>query len=224
MPQAQKGQFKYRRRTGTKSRTLNAKNNKTVKDFKNLDNYLDSVYRNNKEYLDKYIDKMGDSRTKKAIFKREVKRMMNYTNPVTGKRYTVRQAIDIVQRSTMITTKEERWGEEALERLRESDKALFKKFRQLVGWKSKISSMNFVELTSDNTHNYLVYQDPAAGKKIIIIEEISPKSGVVRSFKIEEDYDEWRYQYVKKNKKDDPKLNAEFALLEALREAKKGGK
>lgn len=226
MPQAQKRPFKYRRRTGTKSRTLNAKNNKTVKDFKNIDNYLESVYRNNKEYLDKYIDKMGDSRTKKNIFKNEVKRMMKYTNPVTGKKYTVRQAIDIVQRSTMITTDEERWGEQALERLRESDKTLFKKFRQLVGWKSKISSMNFVEMTSDDTHNYLVYQAPATGKKIIIVEEISPKTGVVRSFKLEEDYDEWRYQYVKNNKKNDPALNAEFSLLEALRvgREKMGGK
>ena len=78
---------KYRSRVGSKSRTLKAKRNKTVKDFKSIDNYLDSVYRNNKEYLDKYIDRLGDSRTKREIFKKAVKDYMKLTNPETGKEY-----------------------------------------------------------------------------------------------------------------------------------------
>lgn len=208
--------FKYRSRIGSKSRTLKAKNNKTIKEFKSVDNYLDSVYRNNKEYLDKYLDVMGDSRRKKAIFKDQVKKYMNYVNPDTGKNYTIRQAIDRVQRSEMITTKEERIGETRLERMKELDPQKYKEFRKSIGWRNKVNSMNFVEMTSQGNKNILRYQDKATGKDVVIIETISPKTGISQGYEIK-DYDDYRYDYVKKHKDESPALSAEYAVLQAKR-------
>lgn len=210
---------KYRSRVGSKSRTLKATRNKTVKDFKSVDNYLDSVYRNNKEYLDKYIDKLGDSRTKRNIFKEEVKKYMRLTNPETGKPYNIRQAIDRVQRSTMITTKEERIGEVRLERMKELDPEAFKSFRQKIGWRNKVSSMNFVEETHEGNKNILRYRDNATGKDVVIIETISPKSGMSKGYEIK-DYTDWRYDYAKEHRNDSPQANADWVVQQALKKGR----
>ena len=98
---------KYKRRYGGYG-PLKTKKGRGVKKYKNVNNYLNALYNNNKQYLDEHIKTFGDSRKKREIFKEEVMSRLGKINPYTGKKYTLKQAIDKVQRSTLITTKEER--------------------------------------------------------------------------------------------------------------------
>ena len=169
---------KYKRRYGSYG-PLKTKKGKGVKKYKNVNNYLNAIYNNNKEYLDSHIRVMGDSRTKREIFKEEVLSRLNHINPDTGKKYTIKQAIEKVQRSTLITTKEERIGETHITRMREMDEEAFKKLRKEVGWTNKLKSENFVETINAGNKYYIRYKDEATGKDLIIVEVISPKGAVI---------------------------------------------
>ena len=200
---------KYKRRYGSYG-PLKAKRPK--KKYKSLENYLKSVYRNNKDYLDSHIKTFGKT-SKRAKFVEEVMTRLNQTNPDTGKKYTVKQAIEKVQRSSLITTREERIGEVRLTRMKEMDPEKFKDLRKKIGWTTKIKSENFIEMTSEGNKNYLRYKDPQNGKDVIIIEDISPKSGVATSYQIL-DYDEFVRQYAREHRNDS-------ATMEALYQRKK---
>lgn len=203
---------KYKRRYGGYG-PLKTKKGKGIKKYKSVNNYLNAIYKNNKEYLDQHIKVMGDTRTKREIFKEEVMSRLGKINPDTGKKYTIKQAIEKVQRSTLITTKEERIGETRITRMKEMDPEKFKDFRKKIGWTTKIKSENFIEMTSEGNKNYLRYKDPQNGKDVIIVETISPKSGVATSYKIL-DYDEFVRQYAREHRNDS-------ATMEALYQRKK---
>lgn len=202
---------KYKRRYGGYG-PLKTKKGKGIKKYKNLNNYLNALYNNNKEYLDKHIKTFGDSKKKREIFKEEVMSRLNKINPETGKKYTLKQAIEKVQRSTLITTQEERIAEVRITRMQELDPEKFKEFRKAIGWTNKIKSENFIEMTHDGNKNYLRYKDPTTGRDIILVETISPKTGVATSYDILE-YDEWRYRYVKEHRDESPEM---YALWEQL--------
>ena len=189
---------------------LKTKKGKGIKKYKNLNNYLNALYNNNKEYLDKHIKTFGDSKKKREIFKEEVMSRLNKINPETGKKYTLKQAIEKVQRSTLITTKEERIAEVRITRMQELDPEKFREFRKKIGWTTKIKSENFVELASDGNKNYLRYTDPATGKDVVIKETISPKTGVSTGYEIIP-YDEFVKQYTKEHKNDSAKSQALYS-------------
>lgn len=174
---------KYKRRYGGYG-PLKTKKGKGLKKYKNVNNYLNALYNNNKEYLDEHIKTFGDSRKKREIFKEEVMSRLGKINPDTGKKYTLKQAIDKVQRSTLITTKEERIAETRLSVMRERDPEKFKQLRKEIGWTNKIKSENFTELLHDGNKNYLRYNDPTTGKDVVIVETISPKTGVSMGYDI----------------------------------------
>ena len=207
---------KYKRRYGGYG-PLKTKKGRGVKKYKNVNNYLNALYNNNKEYLDEHIKTFGDSRRKREIFKEEVISRLGKINPDTGKKYTLKQAIDKVQRSTLITTKEERIAEVHLSRMRELDPEKFKELRKAIGWTNKIKSENFTEMTHDGNKNYLRYRDPNTGRDIVLVETISPKTGVEISYDILE-YEEWRYRYVKEHRSESPDM---YALWQQLKNTKK---
>lgn len=198
---------KYKRRYGGYG-PLKTKKGRGVKKYKNVNNYLNALYNNNKEYLDEHIKTFGDSRKKREIFKEEVMSRLGKINPDTGKKYTLKQAIDKVQRSTLITTQEERIGEVHLTRMRELDPEQFKKFRQAVGWTNKVSSKNFVEELHDGNKYYLRYKDDITGKDVIIVEVISPKGSVI-GWEIMT-YDEFVEKYMNQNQNNSAKDQARY--------------
>lgn len=189
---------KYKRRYGGYG-PLKTKKGRGVKKYKNVNNYLNALYNNNKEYLDEHIKTFGDSRKKREIFKEEVMSRLGKINPDTGKKYTLKQAIDKVQRSTLITTKEERIAETRLSIMRERDPEKFKQLRKEIGWTNKIKSENFTELLNDGNKNYLRYNDPTTGKDVVIVETISPKTGVSMGYKIMT-YEKFAKKYSSENK------------------------
>ena len=166
---------KYKRRYGGYG-PLKAKRPK--KRYKSVDNYLGSVWRNNKEYLEKHVKALG-TKSQKQTFIEAVKNKIGKINPDTHKKYTIKQAIEKVQRSTLVTTEEERIAEVHLTRMRELDPKQFKNFRKAVGWTNKVSSKNFVEELHDGNKYYLRYKDDITGKDVIIVEIISPKGAVI---------------------------------------------
>ena len=72
---------KYKRRYGSYG-PLKAKRPKNR--YKTVDNYLKSVYNNNKEFLDSHIKDFGKA-SKKNIFVEAVKNHLNKINPETGR-------------------------------------------------------------------------------------------------------------------------------------------
>lgn len=198
---------KYKRRYGGYG-PLKAKRPK--KKYKTLDGYLRSVYNNNKEYLDSHIKVMGDSRKKRDIFIEEVKSRLGKINPDTKKKYTIREVLDKVQRTSLIT-KEERIAETHVTKLREMDQETFKDLRKKVGWTNKIKSENFIEELNVGKYYYLRYKDDNTGKDVIIEEERSPKGAVI-SWKIYT-YEEFANKYTSNKKNSSVVDSARWARL-----------
>lgn len=196
--------------------TLQAKRKQSL--YKSTDRYIDAVYNNNKSFLDEHIESFGDSKVKKTIFKNEVKTLMK------KKGLTVRQAINEVQRTTLVTSKEERIFESRMSQLKEMDKDAFREFKKKIGWKEKIDSSNATILKSDDPkRNYLRYTDPKTGRDVVIIEEISPKSGISVGYETVY-YEEWKIrdnkQKIRQGVSNSPQLMAENDMLKAILEGK----
>ena len=169
MPKIKKRKF---RKTVGQADQLRAKKN--LSEYKSLDSYLNAVYSNNQQYLNEHIETFGDTRQKRAIFKQEVKDLLNETNPETGKAYTVKQAIDYVQRSTTIRTRDQRGFEVVMSRMREEAPDAFKKFRLAVGWHNKIRSEYVSYIGARGKWMDYEYNDPTTGKRFKISVKISP--------------------------------------------------
>ena len=160
---------KYQRLTGQKK--LRAKKGKSK--YKTIDGYLNQVYNNNKGYLDIHIEEFESSKKKREIFKNQVKELLNEVNPETGKKYTVNQAIDQVQRSTFIRKSGERGFETALTTMRDSDPETFKNLRKALGWKNKINSENSAYV--ETVDNYQVYKYRKGNGEVVYIKiKLSP--------------------------------------------------
>lgn len=204
---------RYTKRVG-QAQTLRPRKGKKVSNYKTLDGYLNAVWRNNEGYLSDRIEKFNDPRTKKNIWKDKVKEYMQEVNPETGKKYTLKQAIDTVQRSELVTTAERRRAEVSMTRIKEQDPETWKEIRKQVGWKNKFNVENIVDSWTEGKVNYYRYKDSATGKDFIIQEEISPKSGFTHTEV--KDYDVWKLQWLKANKGTDPNLNAQYEVQKIL--------
>lgn len=199
---------------------LKTKKGKNKKKYKSEDYYLDAIYRANKQYLETHIKKAPqDTKSKKTIFKEAVKKQMQMIDPETGKKYNIRKAIEMVQRKELIRTKEERIAETRLTQMRDLDKDAFKKFRKEIGWTNKINASNIVDMTSEGNKNYLRYRDQTTGKDVIIIETISPKSGLSVGYEFM-DYDVWREKWLKKHQNDSAANAAEYQIQKILNKAR----
>lgn len=185
--------------------------------YKNINTYLDAVYNNNKAYLDERVETFNAKTTKRQQFKESVKEYMR-------KGMNVKQAIDEFQRKEAITSKEERIFETRMSQLKEMDKEAFKEFKKKIGWKEKVDSSNATILKSDDPkRNYLRYTDPKTGRDVVIIEEISPKSGISIGYETVY-YEEWKIRdnnrKIKEGVNNSPQLMAENDMLKAILEGK----
>lgn len=185
--------------------------------YKNINTYLDAVYNNNKAYLDERVETFNAKTTKRQQFKESVKEYMR-------KGMNVKQAIDEFQRKEAITSKEERIFETRMSQLKEMDKEAFKEFKKKIGWKEKVDSSNATILKSDDPKkNYLRYTDPKTGRDVVIIEEISPKSGISIGYETVY-YEEWKIRdnkrKIKEGVSNSPQLMAENDMLKAILEGK----
>lgn len=159
---------------------------KKMSQYKTLDKYLDAVYANNQEYLNKHIETFGDTKKKRGIFKEEVKILMDQINPETGKKYTVKQAIDYVQRSTTVRTRDQRGFEVVMSRMKEESPEAYKKMRMAAGWKNKISSEYVKYIGSNGKNMEYEYYDPNTGKHFKMIVRISPGKDGMQDIQIQE--------------------------------------
>lgn len=199
---------------------LKTKKGKNRKKYKDVDHYLDAIYRANKDYLEKHVQRAPqEKKSKKTLFKERVKKQMTRTNPNTGKKYNIREAIEMVQRKQFTKTAEERIAETRLTQMRDLDKDAFKKFRKEIGWTNKIKAENVIDMTSEGNKNYLRYRDQTTGKDIVIVETISPKSGVSIGYEFI-DYDVWREKWLKKHQNDSAANAAEYQIQKILNKAR----
>lgn len=163
---------KQRNRVGQKKLRARKKSSQ----YKTIDRYLNQVYENNKEYIDIHMETYGTKQQRRNIFKNQVKELLNEINPATGKKFSVNQAIDYVQRSEAVRTKGERHFETVLTEIRDSDKEMYKRLRKDLGWKSKIKSENSRYVGFENNRYIYEYRKPN-GEKVYLLIEISPQSG-----------------------------------------------
>lgn len=148
---------------------------KRLKDYKNLDTYLDAVYNNNKGYLNIHIEDFEDQKSKKNLFKNQVKELLNDINPDTGKKFTVNQAIDYIQRSEFVRKKGERGFETALTTMKEQDPDAYKDLRVALGWKQKISSENSSYVGTED--NFQIYRYRKNNGEVVYVKiKLSPPS------------------------------------------------
>ena len=185
------------------------------KKYANVNNYLNAVYRANKDWLeDRIVKTPSEPRSKKQIFKDEVLGAMKLTNPKTGKKYNIKEAIEKFNRSETVRTRSERIFETRITKMFEMDEKAKKQFRQAVGWTSKIDSSNVVDMSSEGNKNYIRYRDPKTGNDVVIEETISPKTGISTGYRILA-YSEWKEQYLKHHQ-DSAANAAEYAVLKVL--------
>lgn len=208
---------KYRRTVG--GQKLRAKRDR--KSYKDLDSYLNAVYSNNQEYLNSHMDVLGDTRTKRTVFKQEVIDLLNVKNPETGKRYSVNQAIDMVQRSTTVRTRSERHFETLMSEISEQSQETFRKIRKELGWKERIDSRYSHYLGAEGNSYYYEYYNPNTGVRKILKISISPKAGTESSVDIL-DYDDKRVNKIIDKQADRAANDASRVVEEVLK--KYGGR
>ena len=172
---------KFRKTVGQADQ-LRAK--KKMSEYRTLDEYLDAVYSNNQQYLNKHLIVPGDTRKKKAKFRQLVKELLNDKNPYTDKKFTVKQAIDYVQRSLTIRPRDQRGFEVLMSRMRLESPEAFKKFRLAVGWHNKIRSEYVSYIGARGKWMDYEYNDPTTGKRFKISVKISPGSDGVQDVTI----------------------------------------
>lgn len=191
--------------------------------YKATDNYLDAIWRKNKEYLEDRIESFNDPRSKKTIWKQKVKEYLKFTNPETGKKYTVAQAIDAVQYSELITSGERRRAEVSFSRMRGERKKGEKmnvnwvNIRKAIGWRNVFSPNNVIDSWSEGKQNYYRYYDPATGKDVMVVETISPKAGTQMVEVI--DYGDWLEHELAAKK--DTKSQAIYNNVRAMNQSRK---
>lgn len=201
---------RYKKRVGQAS-PLRAKRNQAT--YKSVNAYIDAVYRNNKKYLDSHIENFGIE-SKRQTFKKEVLDRLRRINPETGKRYTLKQAIDQVQRTTIVTSAEERRAQVSMTRIQQESPEDWKEVRKAIGWKNKFEVSNIVDTWSEGKMNYYRYKDTTTGKDVIIVEEISPKNGYTKTEVFE--FNKWKEKYLESKASNDPAAAAELAVLKIL--------
>lgn len=104
--------------------------------YKSTSHWLDAVYRNNKDFIDKRLNVTNPKASKKTVFK-------NLVNEYMDEGLSPTKALNTLSRTTIFTSIPERLRSNALKGIR-GDAETFKSFRKLAGWKTKIDESKFV--------------------------------------------------------------------------------
>ena len=156
---------------------------KKASQYKSVDRYLNQVYENNKEYIDTHLETYGTKTQRRNVFKNEVKALMDQINPETGKKFSVNQAIDYVQRSTTMRTRGERGFETILTRMKEEQGEVYKKLRKELGWKSKIKSEQSRYVGVED--NYYIYEYRKDNGEVVFVKiKISPNEDMTMDVEV----------------------------------------
>lgn len=114
--------------------------------YKSTEHWLDAIYRKNKDFIDSKLNITNPKASKKTVFKNLVKEYIE-------EGYTPKKAVDILSRTTIFTPEVERFQINAIEGIRE-DKQVWKRFRKLAGWKTKIDPTKLVYDKSQGIYIY----------------------------------------------------------------------
>lgn len=147
-------------------KTLKAKHKKSY--YKNENAWLKAVYKNNKEVIDKTLGSSAETKKSKySMFKKLVKEMKEdrYLNDKYDGRVTTVRAVEGLARSEIFTSAKERITGNALKSLKK-DKELYKKFRRLTGWNSKVDTANFE--WNKTLNGYIYRPDNENGVSVVI--------------------------------------------------------
>lgn len=144
--------------------------------YKDLDSYLDAVYRKNKEFIDQKMlnDEELELASNRDILKKQSKKKLfkNYVKEYMEEGYSVEKALKMVSNSRVFTDYVELAQENTLEGLKEY-KAAYRRFRELTkknGRYTKIDSSKFTYIGN----NEYVYED------VLVSFKNSPKAVVIR--------------------------------------------
>ena len=144
--------------------------------YKNIDKYLDAIYRANKDYIDNNIISQEELEvaSNRDILKKKSKRALfkNYIKEYMEEGYNVDQAIRKASNSRVFTEYVELAQENLLEGLKEHKDA-YKKFRNLTKKNGRYTKIDLSKFTYIGNNEY-AYED------IIISFKDSPKEVVVK--------------------------------------------
>lgn len=128
-------------------KTFKAK--KTKSKYKSTNSWLDAIYRNNKDIIDKELGgtKAGAKKTFKAIINEYVEKGYSYT-----------KALSTLARSTTFTPREERIQTNLWSGLK-GDKAAYKEFRELTKEKGKYTKFDRNLLKWDKSQKMYIYNN-----------------------------------------------------------------
>lgn len=136
--------------------------------YKNTNAWLNAVYRNNKTLIDEKLP-AGPGQSSKATFKQ-------WVNAYRAEGNSPVKALRILSRSEIFTERSVRLKENFLKSLKQ-DKEAFKKFREKIGWKTKI--------TPDNLYyDYKLQAYEYKGSNVIVRRKPSPPGGIAAAFYI----------------------------------------
>lgn len=142
-------------------KTFKAKKSKSK--YKNTNAWLDAVYRNNKDIIDKELSFAGSP---KKIFKQMVAEYMD-------EGLTATKAVSTIARSTLFTTQKERLQTNFYEGLK-ADRTAYQTFRELTKERGKYSSFDRSKLEWDKEDKVYRYN-----KDVIISFQNSPYAVIV---------------------------------------------
>lgn len=126
---------------------------KSRSSYKSTARWYDAIYRHNKAFIDSkligdYQDEYDRPIPKSVVFKELIKQR-------TDEGLTPNQAVKVLSKSTIFTSERERLRENAFKALKE-DKAAYKEFRLLTGWKEKI---DIEKLSYDKEQKIYIYNN-----------------------------------------------------------------
>lgn len=122
---------------------LKAKQNKGK--YKNTEAWLDAIYRNNKETIDKALVTTGKT-SSKTVFKQLIREYVSEGMSPT-------KAVRTLSKTTIFTPEVERLKSNAFKGLR-GDKTAMKQFRKAIGWREKIDDSKLVYDASQHIYVY----------------------------------------------------------------------
>ena len=145
--------------------------------YKNLDNYLDSIYRTNKELINDNIitDEELELASNKDILKRQSKKRLfkEAVKEYMEEGYRVDEALKMLSNSRVFTEYVELAQENVLEGLKKEFKAAYRRFRELTKKNGRYTKIDSSKLTYIGNNEY-TYED------VLISLKNSPKAVVIR--------------------------------------------
>lgn len=154
---------------------------KPKKKYKDLEHYLDAVYKNNKTAIDEKIPSSGRGKSSKVRFKAVVKEKMSQG-------MSAKKALDAVGKSQMFTSRTEHYAQNLITFMKK-DKGTYHEFRQKKGWRKKLDLTKFTYKGSNGSYQIYEYDN-----SVRIFKQQSPKDDSVDSLIIEKIQEEDMYE------------------------------